>query len=166
VKTLVLGLGNPIVTDDAVGLRLARDLQEQLGEMPGVDWFPDCSIGGLDLLERLAGYDRLVVLDAIRTRDGRAGDWYRFTAEALRETRHLSNVHDANFATALELGRRLGLALPPDPEIHVFAVEILENTCFGETLSSELERAYPTVRREILAEVRELLAGSGEGDPG
>lgn len=159
MKTLVLGLGNPFVTDDAVGLRLACDLQAALGPRSGVDWMPDCFVGGLELLERLAGYDRIIILDAIRTRGGRAGQWYRFTASALRETRHLSNVHDANFATALELGRRLGLAVPADEAIHILAVEILENSCFGETLSPELETAYPQLCREIEAEVRRLLDG-------
>lgn len=157
MKTLVLGLGNPVVQDDAVGLHLARDLQALQGARPGVEWFPDCSMGGLDLLERLAGYDRVIVLDAIRTRDGRPGDWYRFTATALRETRHLSSVHDANFSTTLELGRRLGLGLPCDDEIHVFAVEIAVNDAFGEELSDAIRVRYPALVDEIGAEVAALL---------
>jgi Ni,Fe-hydrogenase maturation factor len=66
-------------------------------------------------------------------------------------------VHDANFATALELGRRIGLPLPPDCEIRILAVEILENSCFGDAFSEELERAYPAIREEVLEEVRALL---------
>jgi hydrogenase maturation protease len=157
MRILVLGLGNPIVQDDAVGIRLARDLHARAGVRPGVEWCPECSSGGLDLLERLAGYDRIVVLDAIRTRGGRPGDWYRFSAADLRETRHLSNVHDANFATALELGRRLGLALPRDEEIHVFAVEIDANDTFSEALSAPVAAAYPVLVEEIGAAVMEML---------
>lgn len=157
MRTLVIGFGNPIVQDDAIGIRLARDLHARSGDRPDVEWCPECSAGGLDLLERLAGYERVVVLDAIRTRDGRPGDWYRFSAAALRETRHLSNVHDANFATALELGRRLGLALPRDEDIHVFAVEIQENDTFGEELSTPVIAAYPALIEEIGTAVAELL---------
>jgi len=157
MRTLVLGLGNPIVQDDAVGIRLACDLHARLGDRPGVEWCPDCPSGGLDLVERLAGYDRVVVLDAIRTRGGRPGDVYRFSAADLRETRHLSNVHDANFATALELGRRLGLALPRDEEIHVFAVEIQANETFGEALSDSVAAAYPFFVEKIGAAVAEML---------
>lgn len=157
MRRLVIGLGNPIVQDDAVGIRLARDLHSRIGDRPDVEWWPECTSGGLDLLERLAGFDRVVVLDAIRTRGGRPGDWHRFTAADLRETRHLSSVHDANFATAIELGRRLGLALPLDEEIHIFAVEIAANDTFDEALSVPVAEAYPSLVDEIGAEVAELL---------
>ncbi len=60
VKTLLLGMGNPIVSDDAVGIMLARDVGAALGPRPGVDVIDECSIGGLNLLDLVAGYDRLV----------------------------------------------------------------------------------------------------------
>jgi hydrogenase maturation protease len=159
-RTLVIGIGNPIVQDDAIGIRLARDLQTRIGTRPDVEWCPECAAGGLDLLERLVGFGRVIALDAIRTRGGRPGDWYTFTAAALRETRHLSNVHDTNFATALELGRRLGLALAPDRDIHVFAIEILKNDTFGEELSPPVEAAYATLIDEIGTAVAGLLDSS------
>jgi hydrogenase maturation protease len=157
-RTLLVGMGNPILTDDAVGVRLVRDLVSRLGTVPGHAVMDECSVGGLDLVEHFAGHERIIVVDSIRTRGGTPGSWYRFTAANLRETLHLSNVHDANFATAIELGRRMGIMLPPDEAIHVFAVEVLENTTFGETFSPEIEEAYPEILEEILAEVRVLVA--------
>ena len=155
--TLIVGLGNPILTDDAVGVRLARDLHLALGDRPTLAWLEECSVGGLNLLDVLQGHARLVCLDSVKTRDARPGAWHHFTAAALRPTMNLSNVHDANFATALELGRRLGLPLPPDEQIHIFAVEISDNLTFGERMTDELEACYPTVRDAILAEVELLL---------
>lgn len=156
-RTVVLGLGNPFLTDDAVGIRLAGALKTALGEYPDVDVVEECSVGGLDLVDRLAGYARAVVLDAIHTAGGRPGDCYRFTAAALRETVNLSNVHDTNFATALTLGRRLGQALPADDQIHVFAVEVADDLTFGTELSAALARRFPQCRDRMLAEVGELL---------
>lgn len=156
MRTLLLGMGNPILADDAVGVRLARDLAAELRGVPDLDVVEECSAGGLNLLEVLEGYDRAVVVDSIRTRGGTPGAWYRFDLEALRDTLHLTNIHDVNFATALELGRRLGLALPR--EIHVFAVEVEENRTFSERLSPALERTYPETARAILAEVLQILA--------
>lgn len=157
MSTLVLGLGNPYARDDAAGLRLAAAAQERWASWPGLSWLPDCSTGGLDLLPLLTGHSRLVLFDSIRTAEGRPGDWHRFTAADLRETRHLDSIHDLNFATALELGRALGMDLPADREIHIFAVEIEENDEFGEEFSPSLAAVWPRLCRELLAEAAGLL---------
>ena len=157
MRTLLLGMGNPILTDDSVGVRLARDVGVCLEGTPGFAVVEECSVGGLALLDVVAGHDRLLVVDAIRTRGGTPGDWYRFDARALRDTLHLRNVHDVNFATAMELGRRLGVQLPPDEEIHIFAVEVADDATFGETLSPALDAAYGEILAGILEEIRGIL---------
>jgi len=157
MRTLLLGMGNPILSDDAVGVRLARDFKRELEGFRELDVFEDCSVGGLNLLDIFTGYPRAVVLDSIRTTEGIPGDWYYFTAEALRETVHLSNLHDANFATAMEMGRALGLSLPLSNDIHIFAVEAKENRTFSEQMSPELETAYCRYAPGILGEIRKLL---------
>jgi len=159
-------MGNPILSDDAVGIRLARDIAARLGARDGVDVIEECCVGGLNLLDLVAGYDRLVVLDSIKTRDGRPGTWYRFDGRSLRETMNLANVHDTNLATALELGRQMGHHVPDDDENHIFAVEIADNMNFSEELSPQLREAYPGLAEEILAEVEDLLSGRGEGAGG
>jgi len=155
--TVIIGLGNPILSDDAVGVRLARDVKRALGSRNDVTVVEECSVGGLNLLEYLEGFERAVVLDAIRTRGGTPGTCYCFTAEALRQTAHLCNVHDANFATALNLGRHLGQALPRDRDIHVFAVEIVDDTTFGTELTPPVARRYPECRDRVLRDVKILL---------
>ena len=160
MKTLLLGMGNPILSDDAVGVRLAGDFERTLRDVPGLDVVPDCSVGGLNLLDVLRGYQKIVILDSIRTEGGTPGAWYRFTAGALRETLHLTNIHDANFATALELGRRLGIPLPEPDEIHIFAVEVEDNLTFSERMTPTLEAAYPVLAPALLAEVQKLLQAS------
>jgi hydrogenase maturation protease len=170
-RVLVVGLGNPVLRDDAVGIRLARDFRQRWEGRDGagdrseaspqgaidLHFIEECSVGGLTLAEQLAGYDRGVILDSMRTRDGCPGDWYSFTASALRPTMNLGSVHDVNFATALELGRRTGLALPPDEQIVIFAVEIEDNLTFDERMSDALEKAYPRYSRKIFREIERLL---------
>ncbi len=157
MKTLILGMGNPILGDDAVGIRLARDLHAYLGDPPSTDFIEECCAGGLNLLDLIAGYERLVVIDSIKTAEGRPGTWYRFDASSLRETMNLRNVHDTNFATALALGRAMSLVLPADAESHIFAVEITANDTFSEELSPGLAEAYAELAEEIIAEVSQLL---------
>jgi hydrogenase maturation protease len=149
-------MGNRYLRDDAVGIRLAGALRRRVGEVQGLTCHEECSLGGLNLLDVVVGYDRLVVLDSIRA-GGPPGGWYCFDGRALRETMNLTSVHDANFATALELGRRLGLAIPAEDEIHVFAVEVEDNLTFSERMSDSLEAALPALAEEIGSEVAALL---------
>jgi hydrogenase maturation protease len=168
VRTLLLGLGNPILRDDGVGIRLATDLSGRLGVPdgirtgpegiePGLHILQECSLGGLTLVETMAGFDRVVVLDSIATRDGVPGDWHTFTAGALKQTMNLSNVHDANFATALELGRRMGFHLPTDEDIRVFAVEVEDTLTFDTSMSPSLEAAYPEYSEGIFGELARVM---------
>jgi hydrogenase maturation protease len=157
MKTLLLGMGNPILCDDAVGVRLAQDFKDRLRDVPNMDFVDECCVGGLNLLDVFSGYDRVVVLDSIQTAGGIPGEWYYFTGCALRETLHLTNIHDANFATALELGRRAGVPLPLSTDIHIFAVEAKENRTFSEKMTPELEETYSCYAPAILGEIRQLL---------
>lgn len=159
VRTLLLGMGNPILSDDAIGIRLAQGLGPRLTTAAGLEILEECCTGGLELLDVVAGFDRLIVLDSIKTEGGRAGAWYRLDGADLRETMHLNNVHDANFATALELGRRMGLRLPDDDQIHILAVEVSDNATFSDRLSPPLEAAMPALVDEIRKEVQTILEG-------
>ena len=150
-------MGNRYLSDDAVGIRLVRGYIRRFGSIPNLDVIEECSVGGLNFLDLLEGFQRLIVVDSIRTSGGIPGNWYQFTAEKLHETINLSNIHDANFATAIELGRRMGMKIPPPKEIHIFAVEIADNLTFSERLTNDLNKSYPIFSEEIFQELRSLL---------
>ena len=157
-RTLILGMGNTILRDDAVGVRLAADVARRLGPVSGLDVVPECSVGGLELLPILEGYSRVVLFDSIKTGGAMPGTWHRFTAADLRPTMNLADVHDTNLATALELGRRSGLELPPAEAIHIFAVEILDNLTFDERMTPVLEETYPCCVDAIYSQVAALVS--------
>lgn len=162
MTTLLLGMGNPILSDDAVGVRLAGDVARRLGATAGVDVIEECSVGGLNLLDVLDGYDRVIVLDSVKTTGGVPGDWYRFGLDSLQQTLHLTNIHDVNFATALELGYRLGMLLPERSNVHVLAVEIDDDMTFSDRMTPALEDAYPHLAAAIFQEVEALVAARPE----
>lgn len=162
MTTLLLGMGNPILRDDAVGVRLARDFASRLDGVPGLHVEAECQVGGLNLLDVLQGHERAIVLDSVETRDPDPGTWHHFNAGALRETVNLTCIHDANFATALELGRRLGIPLPRTEEIHLFVVEIEDGRTFSETMSAALEERYPEFASEIFERIESILASPTE----
>ncbi len=139
MKTLVLGLGNPILSDDSVGFRVIQGLKAKFSR-PGLTLM-ESSASGLGLLDLITGYEKVIILDAIKTESGRAGKIYRLNAENLSDTRHLTSPHDINLATALELGKKLGIALPH--QIIIFAIEVVDVTTFSEKCTPEVVKAIP-----------------------
>jgi hydrogenase maturation protease len=154
VKTLVLGLGNPILSDDGAGIRVAEELEGKVD--PQEVTVMETSVASLDLLDLLAGYDRAIIIDAIQTVGGQVGDIYQLEPEALDFTRHSASPHDVNFATALELGRRLGLHLPR--QIVIFAIEVADSNTFSEECTPEVERAIPGCVEMIIRELDRVPA--------
>ena len=147
MKTLVLGLGNPIVSDDGVGLRVAAELRSLLSGTDGVEVDEDYW-GGLRLMERLIGYDRAVVIDAIQTGSS-PGTIHRLRVGDL-PTQRSTSAHDASLPTALALGRQAGMHLPPDEAVALVAIEAADILNFGEQLTPEVEAAIPRAVRLVL----------------
>ena len=149
MKTLILGLGNPILSDDGVGLRVAEELKGRL-DQPEVT-VEETSMAGLSLLDMLLGYDRAIIIDAIQTVGGQVGQVYLLTPEVFDATRHATSPHGVGFATAIELGSRLGLALPQ--QIVIFAIEVADVSTFSEECTPEVRRAIPVCVNMILQEL-------------
>jgi hydrogenase maturation protease len=149
MKTLVLGLGNPILSDDGVGIKVAHEVANQLNN-PQVT-VAETSAAGLSLLDSIVGYHKVIIIDAIQTEKGQAGQIYRMTTEDFSLTKHLSSPHQINLATALELGKMLNLAMPQ--EITVFAVEAKDITGFSEKCTPEVEKAIPETVRMVLEDL-------------
>ena len=150
MKTLILGLGNPILSDDGVGVRVAEELKNRIDRHEVT--VAEASIGGLGLLDLLDGYDRAIIIDAIQTAGGEAGRIYQLRLDALEITRHVTSPHDVNFATALALGNKLGLSLPQ--HIVIFAIEAADVITFGEECTPEVKRAIPICVKRVINELR------------
>ncbi len=146
---MVLGLGNPILSDDGLGIKVAHEVAKQLNN-PQVT-VAETSGAGLSLLDFIAGYDKVIIIDAIQTKKGNAGQIYRMETKDFSLTKHFSSPHQINLVTALELGKMLNLAMPQ--EITVFAVEAKDITSFSEKCTPEVEKAIPEVVKMVLEEL-------------
>jgi hydrogenase maturation protease len=150
MRTLVLGLGNPLLRDDSVGLRVVQELRVRLGEVPDIEVSEDYW-GGLRLMERMVGYDRAIIIDAICT-DSEPGTIHLLSPNDI-PTQRSASVHDVNLPTALELGRQAGAQLPPSSEILIVGVEAADVQTFNETLTPEVETALPKAVEAVIAEL-------------
>jgi hydrogenase maturation protease len=149
MKTLVLGLGNPILSDDGAGIKVAQEVSKRLND-PHVT-VAETSEAGLRLLDSIVGYDQVIIIDAIQTKNGSAGQVYRMEPEDFSSAKHLSSPHQINLVTALELGKMLNLAMPQ--KITIFAVEAKNVTKFSEKCTPEVEKAIPEVVKMVLEDL-------------
>lgn len=156
VKTLVMGLGNPVLGDDGVGWRIVQAVMAK-GDLPAGVEVDYASLGGLSLMERMAGYDRVILVDAISTGHAPVGTVSCFPLAELPDPAagHSSSTHDTTLQTALVVGRRAGILLPQ--EIIVVAVEIEPVYEFTEVLSPTVAAAIPAA----IQKVQEVLYQGG-----
>jgi hydrogenase maturation protease len=165
-RTIVVGMGNPVLGDDGVGWRVADEVEARLGAMgatpdgrPAVD-VERLGVGGLRLMEFLDGYDTAILVDAAEFPDRPLGEVRSCPLEELDSyaAGHLDSAHDASLVNALALGRRLGASLPG--AIHAVTIQVGRTDVFSEQLSPDVEAAVPAAAAIVMA----LLAVAGTMD--
>jgi hydrogenase maturation protease len=151
MSIIIIGLGNPILSDDGVGIFAARELAKRYAGDVSVD-VVEASLAGFNLLDLFLGYEKAIIIDSIMTKGGKVGDIYEFTPETLKHTIRLASIHDLNLATLLEFGKLMKMPIPK--EITIFAVEIEDNSTFKEGCCDRVAAAIPKVVEKVL----EILA--------
>jgi len=144
MKTLVIGLGNPILGDDGVGWHVAEAVARLTSERPEVE--VDCvSLGGMSLMERLTGATRVILVDAIFTGNAPVGTVRQLTLGDLPDltTGHSASVHDTSLHNALSVGRSMDIALPDDEAVIIVAIEAENVYDFSQELSPAVAAAVP-----------------------
>lgn len=148
MKTLVIGLGNPLLRDDSVGLRVVQSLREFSADHPDIAIMEDYW-GGLRLMEQMIGYDRAIIVDAICT-GATPGTIHLLSPDDI-PTQRSASAHDVNLPTALEFGRQAGAHLPSFENIHLVGIEAADVQTFDESLSPEVEVVLPEAVNKILS---------------
>ncbi len=176
MKTIIIGLGNPILSDDSVGIKVARKIKERVkdGTVPDLrtgsskalggvvesGLSPSANInidiieayaGGIRLMDELVGYDRAIIIDAAVTGKNGPGTVYSMPLSDLVSTRNIVCAHDMNLAAAIEMGRMLGLRLPS--EVSIWGIEAADVETFGEELTEDVAKAVPLAVERVIEEL-------------
>jgi hydrogenase maturation protease len=166
MKTIVIGLGNPILGDDGVGWKVAEEVKRQLnspspptplqstpvglpgGEGSRVD-VEFLSLGGISLMEHLIDYERAIIIDALAS-DQPNGSVIVSKLSELPDysTLHTTSTHDTSLQNALKLGKTMGANLPDD----VIVVGIVTSHVydFSEELSPLIATAIPKATKIVI----------------
>ena len=172
MKTIVLGVGNPILRDDGVGIHVIQQLKQQIND-PNVT-IDEALTGGMSLLDLILGYDKAVLVDAIKVENAQPGEVKRFSLNDFSSV-HSCNPHDVSLKEAVQLAEKIGEKRIPD-EIVIIGITVnnhytklcdmrfhdkiqserlsVAEFTFGEQLSPEAAGAVPKAVEMILSELR------------
>ena len=149
MRILVLGLGNSIMGDDGVGLRVAQEVRRRVGDDPDVE-VQECSSAGVDLLDVVMGYEALIVVDAIRN-GLPSGTVTHVSLDDLPNQPPTIDLHGMGLQGVLDLGARLGLEMPH--KVSIVAISVQGDFYTSELLSSNVERSIAESVQRVMEEL-------------
>lgn len=159
MSAIIIGVGNPVLSDDSVGIHVVRRLAEELKGRADITT-RELYAGGISLMEAMTGHQKAIIIDAILTDGGRPGTIYSLTLSDLLQSRNVHSTHDANLSAALELGRMVGLTLPE--QVMIWAIEAEDVKSFSESLTEKVEEAVPVVVGRVLHHLTQAALLPGE----
>ena len=134
MKNLVLGLGNPILRDDGFGPEVARRLERRAHGKAAV---VETSLSGVNLLDLLVGYDKVVIVDSL-TLGGKPGTLYKLSPGDLPCFRS-SSSHTMGLVELLELGEKMRARMPE--KVVILGVEPADITTLREGCTPSVKAA-------------------------
>jgi hydrogenase maturation protease len=149
---LVLGLGNELLTDDAVGIRVAERLQGTFP--PGVE-VRATSLFGLALLDELLDHDKVLLIDSYIPEDSNGSEIQERNLEEVGDTRAVC-PHFVGLGEVREVMRQLGLGFPR--EVRILAIPVSDPITFSTEMTpavaARVEEAAALARRIVDSWIR------------
>jgi len=151
MKTIILGIGNPILGDDGVGVHVANELKKCINN-PSII-IDEATTGGMNLLDLILGYDKAIIIDSVKTKDGENGEVKRIPLSDF-STMHSCNPHDVSLIEAIDMAKKMRENRIPQ-KIIVIGVMMKEIPCqFGEKLSKKIAATIPKAVELTLKEIK------------
>ena len=166
MRILVLGLGNDIIADDAVGLLAVRRLKEAWEKAGDRDSggpaerdsaevrFVESSVSGVALLEDLADHDRALIVDAVVTGRAPPGAILELEPDDLGPV-VAPSPHYAGLPELMTLAREMQIPFPS--RVKILAVEVVDPHTIGGPLSPAVDVALPAVVERGLKQIHAWL---------
>lgn len=146
----ILGVGNILLKDEGIGVRVVRELESEYTFPPDITLI-DGGTDGPHLTSLVADFDEIIVIDAVEGGE-KPGTLYRFTLDQISFDipTHLS-IHEMGVLEALKEVRLLG----KKPKVTFIGVEPEDISPWGMDLSPVVEKKIPEIITLVLKELSE-----------
>jgi hydrogenase maturation protease len=144
-KVLILGIGNTLRSDDGLGVYIVKHIEESGIPLPEGVSLLDGGTAGFDLLGLIDGYDKIVIVDALKTND-KPGSIYRFTPEHAVESRARFSLHEVGIMEVIKTLR----IMDNNPEIEFVGIVPENISDINTTISQAVMESIPRAVEVIL----------------
>ncbi|MEM6297103.1 MAG: hydrogenase maturation protease [Bacteroidota bacterium] len=155
MKTAIMGFGNPVRSDDGIGMYVIEELKKQIGESDHINIF-DMGTAAFEVLFQLKGHQKIILVDAALNTNEPVGTLFKVPAEeVLRAPQDdpMVFLHGMKWDQALSYAKKiLQDQYPEDIQVYLIAIE---NTKLEVDLSETVKEAGNKVVNLILEELEE-----------
>ncbi|WP_456324520.1 hydrogenase maturation protease [Desulfonauticus submarinus] len=146
-EVVVIGIGNPLLSDDRAGIVIVEDLEKE-GLLAQ---FEILYTVGFELLDKILGYKKAIIVDACMLGQ-KIGDILEVKVEDIFASSKLVNSHAMHIGTSLKLGFELYPDLMPK-EVKIFLIEVENIEEFSKNFTPEVKKAVEEVKQRIKQEL-------------
>lgn len=152
-RLLVIGMGNTLMGDDGVGVHVINEIKGlKKFNMSGNTDVIDGGTAGIDLLDILSEYQRVVVVDAIKKDINSSNTVRLFSIDSIvfKNDEDNFSIHDLDITSTISLMKALKISIPAITIVGIPAVDI--SPCMG--LSEECRGHIPIAIKLIVEMIR------------
>ena len=146
---IIIGIGNPLLSDDGVGPYLA----EQIGQKFD---FPHRSVThlSLELLDLILGQRLIYIIDSFRNSEIPIGEVAQFTLDDLEYRQNPSYSHGITIPIIFNIGKKLYKSMPENA--YFFGINVSDNQTISESFSDELNHKLVEIRNYLLKKIQTM----------
>ncbi|MFY0255519.1 hydrogenase maturation protease [Chitinophaga sp. 30R24] len=154
IKTAILGFGNPVRSDDAIGVYVANELQQKLTDREDVCIF-DMGTSAFEVLFKLKGHHRIILVDGVINSGEPDGTLFRLPADEIQaQIQHdpLLFLHGMKWDQALSYAKKMMGDEFPAGHIQVYLIAISEikiDMNLGNIVKSAGDKLVATILQDL-----------------
>ena len=153
MKTAIMGFGNPVRSDDAIGIYVIEQLKEKLPDSEDISIF-DMGTAAFEVLFGLKGHDKIILVDGVLNSNEPVGTLFKVPAEEVIKAPQddpLVFLHGMKWDQALSYTKKiLQDEYPEDIQVYLVAIE---NTKLEIDMSDVVKQAGDKVVQHILEDL-------------
>ena len=151
MKPLVLGIGNSILGDDGVGIRVGQELESQFNHVADFIFTEEM---GFSLLDFLSGYEEAIIIDSLVSGHKEPGEIVVMDLANFDAQFDLSN-HYVGLPEMARMAQEIGVDFPS--QITMIGIEVEDPYIISDDLSPIIQKKFPDIVRDVSSKLDELL---------